>query len=131
MKADIVVEMASDGGFSCYMKEPMQDYALFGYGNTAQEAKDDMLQSYREISEMLKEEGKNVEPLEFVYHYDMKSFFDYFNFLNVSKVAECAGINPSLMRKYASGIVKAREGQYLKLKRTVSVFAKELQEAAF
>lgn len=131
MRANIVIEMASDGGFSCYMKESLPDYALFGYGSTAQEAKNDMLQSYQEIIDMLKEEGKDVAPLDFVYHYDMKSFFDYFNFLNVSKVAECAGINPSLMRKYTSGVVKAGEGQYLKLQKAVSIFAMELQAAAF
>ena len=131
MKANIIIEMASDGGFSCYMKESLPDYALFGYGNTVQEAKNDLLQSYQEITDMLKEEGKDVKPLEFIYHYDMKSFFDYFNFLNVSKVAERAGINPSLMRKYTSGIVKAREGQYLKLQKAVKNFAKELQAAVF
>lgn len=123
--------MASDGGFSCYLKESLPDYALFGYGNTAQEAKSDMLESYREITDMLKEDGKAPAPLEFVYHYDMKSFFDYFNFLNVSKVAERAGINPSLMRKYTSGVAKAGEGQYMKLQKAVGFFAKELQAAAF
>ena len=131
MKANIIIEMASDGGFACYMKESLPDYALYGYGNTAQEAKNDMLQSYQEITDMLKEEGINIEPLEFVYHYDMKSFFDYFSFLNVSKVAECAGINPSLMRKYTSGVAKAGEGQYMKLRKAVNTFAKELQAAAF
>lgn len=131
MKANVIIEMASDGGFSCYLKESLPDYALFGYGNTAQEAKSDMLESYREITDMLKEEGKDPAPLEFVYHYDMKSFFDYFNFLNVSKVAERAGINPSLMRKYTSGVAKAGEGQYMKLQKAVGFFAKELQAAAF
>lgn len=121
MKANVIIEMASDGGFSCYLKESLPDYALFGYGNTAQEAK----------SDMLKEDGKAPAPLEFVYHYDMKSFFDYFNFLNVSKVAERAGINPSLMRKYTSGVAKAGEGQYMKLQKAVGFFAKELQAAAF
>lgn len=131
MKANIVIELASGGGFSCYMKEPMPDYALFGYGNSAQEAKEDMLSAYHEITAMLKEEGKEVAPLEFEYHYDMKSFFDYFNFLNVSKVAERAGINPSLMRKYTSGVAKAGEGQYLKLQKAVRAFAHELQTASF
>ncbi|MEE1366827.1 MAG: pilus assembly protein HicB [Muribaculaceae bacterium] len=131
MVANIVIEMASDGGFSCYMQESVPHFALLGYGDTAKEAKEDLLQSYEEIKEMLKEDGIEAEELTFVWHYDIKSFFDYFDFLNVSKVAERAGINPSLMRKYTSGVANAGEGQYIKLKSAVETFAKELCEATF
>lgn len=131
MVANIVIEMASDGGFACYMQETIPHFALLGYGDTAKEAKEDLLQSYEEIKEMLKEDGIEVEELTFVWHYDIKSFFDYFDFLNVSKVAERAGINPSLMRKYTSGVANAGEGQYIKLKSAVETFAKELCEATF
>lgn len=131
MVANIVIEMASDGGFACYMQETIPHFALLGYGDTAKEAKEDLLQSYEEIKEMLKEDGIEVEELTFVWHYDIKSFFDYFDFLNVSKVAERAGINPSLMRKYTSGVANAGEGQYNKLKKAVDSFSKELCEATF
>ena len=131
MVANIVIEMASDGGFACYMQESVPHFALFGYGDTAKEAKEDLLQAYEEIKEMLKEDGIEAEELTFVWHYDIKSFFDYFDFLNVSKVAERAGINPSLMRKYTSGLANAGEGQYVKLKAAVDAFAKELSEVTF
>ncbi len=113
------------------MKEDIADFGLSGYGNTPQEAKSDMLQAYEEIKELLVAEGKKPLELKFVYHYDMKSFFEYFDFLNVSKVAERAGINPSLMRKYTSGVANAGEGQYLKLKNAVHSIAHELAEANF
>ena len=131
MVANIVIEMASDGGFSCYMQESVPHFALLGYGDTAKEAKEDLLQAYEEIKEMLKEDGIEAEELTFVCHYDIKSFFDYFDFLNVSRVAERAGINPSLMRKYTSGLANAGEGQYVKLKAAVDAFAKELSEVTF
>ena len=131
MKAHIVFEMARDGGCSCFMKEDVPDFALFGYGNSPKEAKEDMLKAYQEIKELLISEGKKVKDLEFVYHYDMKSFFEYFDFLNISKVAQRAGINPSLMRKYVSGITNAGEKQYLKLQQAVRSFAAELAAANF
>lgn len=131
MKANIIFEMAKDGGCSCYMKEEVPDFGLLGYGNSPQEAKADMLQAYEEIKDVLRAEGKTPTELEFVYHYDMKSFFEYFNFLNVSKVAERAGINPSLMRKYTSGVANAGEGQYLKLQKAVRTIATELAAANF
>lgn len=123
--------MAKDGGCSCYMVEEIPDFGLLGFGNTPQEAKADMLQAYQEIRELLLAEGKEPVQLEFVYHYDMRSFFEYFNFLNVSKVAERAGINPSLMRKYTSGVVNAGEGQYQKLKKAIHSIAEELSAANF
>lgn len=131
MRANIIIEMASDGGFSCYSKESFDDFALMGYGESAAEAKADMLAAFEEIKELLAEEGKQAPEMEFIYHYDMKSFFDYFNFLNISKVAERAGINQSLMRKYAAGLVKAGEQQYNKLSVAVRSFADELQAASF
>lgn len=131
MKANIVFEMAKDGGCSCFMQEDVPDFGLLGYGNSPQEAKTDMLQAYEEIKKVLREEGKTPTELEFVYHYDMKSFFEYFDFLNISKVAERAGINPSLMRKYTSGVANAGEGQYIKLRKAIHSMACELAAANF
>ena len=90
-----------------------------------------MLQAYQEISQIMAEEGKPAPLLDFVYHYDMKSFFKYFDFLNVSRVAQRAGINPSLMRKYAAGVVKAGEAQYQKLQKAISEMAAEMSAACF
>lgn len=131
MKVNIIIEMASDGGYACYMEETFPDFALAGFGDSAEEAKEDMLEAYGQIKEDLENEGKSMPDLEFIYHYDMKSFFNYFDFLNISKVAQRAHINPSLMRKYASGIVNAGEGQYQKLKEAIHSFSKELQAAKF
>lgn len=128
MKATIVFEMASDGGYACYMQESIPDMALFGYGNSVEEAKKVLLESYSEISEMLRQEGKDVPELDFYYQYDLKSFFNYFDFINVSKVAERASINPSLMRKYSAGIVKPREKQYNKVLKVIQQFTSELQK---
>ncbi len=70
MKANIIFETASDGYFSCYMKESVPYFALFGYGKSAEEARNDMLTSYEEIKADLAKEGKKVTELEFVWHYD-------------------------------------------------------------
>ena len=63
--------------------------------------------------------------------YDMQSFFDYFSFLNVTKVAELAGINPSLMRQYTSGVTKKKKKQYDKIRVAVERISKELSAATF
>ncbi len=131
MRANIVFEMAKDGGCSCYMVEDVPDFGLFGFGDSPAEAKADMLHAYEEIRDILVSEGKAPVELDFVYHYDMKSFFEYFDFLNVSKIAERAGINPSLMRKYTSGVANAGEKQYQKLQKAIRDIAQELTCANF
>ena len=44
-------------------------------------------------------------------HMSFQSLFDAFPFLNASAFAEWIGVNPSLMRKYKSGLAKAGERQ--------------------
>lgn len=131
MKVNVIFEMAKDGGCSCYMVDNVPGIGLTGYGNNPNEAKADMLKAYEEINSLFAEQGKDSIDLEFTYHYDMKSFFEYFDFLNVSKVAQRAGINPSLMRKYTSGVANAGEGQYVKLHNAIQQMAAELSAANF
>ena len=85
MKVNIVLKWRKMADAHVFMKEDLPDFGLLGFGDSPQEAKEDMLKAYHEIKDMLIEEGKNPPELDFVYHYDMKSFFEYFDFLNVSK----------------------------------------------
>ena len=131
MKATVIMEKAIDGYYSCFVEEDLPGFGLAGYGDTAENAKKDMLKAYEEIKKIQTEEGKEVPELEFVYKYDIQSFFNYFSFLNVSKVAELAGINASLMRQYTSGVTTAGQKQYDKIRIAVEHIAKELSAATF
>ena len=128
MKVTVIMEKASDGYYSCFVEEDLPGFGLAGYGDTAEAAKEDMM---KEIKEMQAEEGKKVPELEFIYKYDMQSFFNYFSFLNVTKVAELAGINSSLMRQYTSGVTAAGQKQYDKIRVAVERITKELSAATF
>ena len=125
------MEKAKDGHYSCYVEDDLPGFGLSGFGDTAEAAKKDMMNAYQEIKKMQEEEGKEVPELEFVYKYDIQSFFDYFSFLNVTKVAEMAGINPSLMRQYTSGVANAGQKQYDKIRVAIGKISKELSAATF
>ena len=131
MKVTVIMEKASDGYYSCFVEEDLPGFGLAGYGDTAEDAKADMLKAYEDIKEMKAAEGTDVPELEFVYKYDLQSFFNYFSFLNITKVAEVAGINPSLMRQYTSGITAAGQKQYDKIRIAVEQISKELSSATF
>jgi hypothetical protein len=49
-------------------------------------------------------EGVDPENIEFIHLYDVYALFQEFDFLNISKIADRVGINPGLMRQYASGV---------------------------
>lgn len=131
MKADIIVEQTKDGYFSCHVEQNIPYVGLLGYGYSSEEAINNLIAFYNESKQMLLAENKIVPDLEFVVHYDMPSFFDRFNFLNQSKIATLAGINPSLLRKYTSGVANAGKKQYDKLHAAVQTLAKEMLAAAF
>ncbi|MBQ8542893.1 MAG: pilus assembly protein HicB [Bacteroidaceae bacterium] len=130
-KVTVIIEVANDGGFSCYMADDIEGLGLMGYGDTAEEAKNDLLVAYEEIKELNKEEGKETPVLEFSFKYDIASFFDYYKMLNVTEVARRVGINPSLMRRYRSGISHASQKQYDKLRDYIHRLGAELSAAQF
>ncbi len=131
MIANIIVEQTEDGDFSCFVEEDIPYIGLLGYGDSSEKAINDLVSFYEQMKTELHSEGKELPDLEFVVHYDMPSFFNRFNFLNQSKIAERAGINPSLMRKYTSGVARAGQKQYAKLYAAVQSLAKEMLAAAF
>lgn len=130
-KVTVIMEKSTDGYYSCFVDDELPGFGLAGYGNTAELAKADMMSAYAEIKEMGKEAGEEIPELEFTYKYDLQSFFNYFSFLNVTKVAELAGINPSLMRQYTSGSAVAGQKQYEKIRKVVDRISKDIAVATF
>ena len=131
MTANIIVEQNEEGYFSCFVEEEIPHVGLLGYGDSSEAAIADLINFYEQSKTDLANEGKSLPDLDFVIHYDMPSFFNRFNFLNQSKIAERAGINPSLMRKYTSGVANAGKKQYEKLYAAVQSLAKEMLAATF
>lgn len=88
MKATALIERGKDGTFGIFTSDI--NSVIIGEGNTVAEAKADFENSVKEIFEMYAEEGKNLpdelKNVEFVYKYDMTSMFDYYDWINVTKI---------------------------------------------
>lgn len=67
----------------------------------------------------------DVNKIVFDLHYDLRSFFDEYKFLNISSVANLAGINPSLVRQYAKGIKYPSTAQAKKVEAVIRDLAKK------
>ena len=126
-----IVEMASDGTFGCYPENEEKDFGIAGYGNTSEKAIADFLQSYREVREEYAKMGIQVPEYEFTFKYDIRSFFDHFDFFNVKKVAEMSGINYTQLNQYLTGRRKASRLQYEKLAACLRKISAGLQTATF
>ena len=67
----------------------------------------------------------------FSFVYDLSSFFEIFNYLKISKIAEKAGISPSLLRRYVAGCANAGEKQYQKILAAIRSASEELRIVEF
>ena len=130
-KVLVIISQASDGTFWCHTESDVYGGGLNSAGNTVKEAKDDLAICLEDARQDYVERGGKPYDVTFEYKYDLQSFFDYFSFLNVSEIAKRAGINPSLMRQYTSGIKNAGEKTYSRLSECIANITKELQAASF
>ncbi len=129
MKFTAIVELWDDGTYSIYVPD-MEKHNLNAQGTTVQEAKDGLLEGLKDYVEMYESMGKEIPEAfidpEFEYKYDLASFFDYYDWINVSKLAEKAEINASLLRQYKKRLTFASEKQINKLQTTVNKLGKEM-----
>jgi predicted RNase H-like HicB family nuclease len=123
-----LIEKGNDGTFGIFT--PDINSTIIGEGNSVAEAKADFENSVREIIQFYKEDGielpEELKDIQFVYKYDIASMFDYYNWINVSKFAEKAGINSSLMRQYKSRKMYISENQIEKIENTLHQLGNEL-----
>lgn len=127
MKSTALIELGKDGSFTVFTSDTQS--TIIGEGNTVAEAKMDFENSLKEMIRFFEEDGipdpDNLRNIQFVYKYDLPSFLSYYKFFNMSKLAEYAGINPSLMRQYKKGQYVS-EKQVSKIQTAIHKIGREL-----
>lgn len=130
MRTIALIEKGKDGSFGIFT--PDLQHTIVGEGKSVSKAKEDFYNSVREVlvayEEMQRQLPAELQEIEFEFRYDMASLFDSYKFINVSKFAQEAGINPSLMRQYKSGNQYISENQMLKIEEALHKIARELAE---
>jgi hypothetical protein len=74
-------------------------------------------------------EDVDTDNVVFDYLYDVYALFQQFDFLNIGKVAERAGINAGLLRQYASQVKYPSAKQAQKIEDTIHHLAAEMSKA--
>jgi hypothetical protein len=86
------------------------------------------------VADFIAEDGKDsdywtaikADEIEYDYQYDLTALFETYPELNISKVAERAGINPGLMRQYKSAVKHPSETQARKIQMAIHSLAEDL-----
>lgn len=134
MKVLAIIEKGEDGLYSVYTDAEIEDHGFGGFGESVEDAKRDFLLSIDEAKEMIQQE-KGFTPEAFAgikveFKYDIESFFNYFDWINVSKFASYAGVNESKMRQYKSGVAFANEKTTTKILQAIKKLGAELSAAS-
>ena len=133
MKILAIIEKSKDGLYSSYSEDSIGNSFFGGFGESVNEVKEDFVSSVKEALEEQSREGNPVpsfEDIEIEYRYDIPSFFNFFDFINVSKFADFAGINESKMRAYKSGSAYPGEKTTGKIMRAIKAIGSELMMAS-
>ena len=125
MKTTALIEKGKDGSYTIFT--PDIKSTIIGMGDSVEMAKDDFANSLKELTEMFDGDlPGELKGLTFVYKYDVASVFNYFNWINISKVARKIGINPSLLRHYCGGDTYISEKQAAKIESGLHKLGAEL-----
>ncbi|WAC09660.1 hypothetical protein [Dyadobacter pollutisoli] len=129
-KIEVIIEKQDVNFFARI--EGKGNYMPNGYGLTPKDA----LNNLKEIIlDYQVNEGKDdkfwkkvdINTVEFELHYDLQAFFEEHDFLNITAIAKRSGINPALVRQYASGVKHPSIEQSKKLLGTIHQLGEQLQ----
>lgn len=120
IKLDLIIERGEDG---LWGRVTYNDNLIVDSGKSVAELQEKLKKLLFEF------EGLSPESLEFEHFYDVYALFVQFDYLNITKVAKRAGINPGLLRQYASQVKHPSATQAKKLENTIHQLADELKEA--
>ena len=121
-----IIERASDGGFSTYMLESFEKFAAYGFGNTAEEAKEDLFIAIEELREIL---GDDVPQMNITFKYDITSFLsEYRDKFGLSGLQIITGLNRKRLQEYLSGERHPSPKTVRKIEQSVHDFASKLMD---
>lgn len=128
MKVNALIERTDNGYYSIACDGKIGNFCLGGFGDSVKDAKADFDSIVKDAQDSyIKEHGSLPDEFKEIivdYKYDLQSFFNYFNWINISKFAKAAGINESKMRQYKTGKAFASE----RTKNTIEVTIHRMSE---
>ena len=98
-------------------------------GKTINELKANLLEAL-ELHFEANDEKIDLSKVEFIYKYDIQTFFEEFNFLKINAIAKEAHMNASLLRRYKMGDAHPSDKQKKRIEIAVHSLAHKILTAS-
>lgn len=126
VNATAIIERASDGGYATYMLESFEKFGAHGFGNSAEEAKEDLFVAIEEFREML---GDVVPQMNITFKYDITSFLaEYKEKFGLSGLQTITGLKRKQLQEYLLGEKHPSPKTVRKIEQGFHDFAAKLKE---
>ncbi len=127
-KIEVFVEKANDGTY--WGSTQNLPGGVSAYGKSLDELKQNLKAAFKDYMEVGRELNEDyvteIEKLtEFEYQLDITSFFKLLP-IKISAIAEKTGINPSLMRQYATGKANVSEKRAREIEKAIHELGEDL-----
>lgn len=107
-------------------------FGLLGQGRTVEEAKEDFMNSYKEMMELMKDKGIDCPELEFEFLFDTASFLtsvsSTFTMAGLSKIT---GINRKQLGHYVQGTSKPSAKTATRIQESIISYVNEIAAVRF
>lgn len=132
MKVIVIIEQNTDGKYFAYMDNDSLEFGINGFGDTVEDAKNDILLAYDEMKELIKAEGKPIPELEFEYKFDVASFLEHYSkVLSLAGLERLTGVAQGQLSHYVTGRRKPSHKTVEKIEKSLHNFAAEISQVQF
>lgn len=120
---DVIVLIVETNNASLWGRVHYDDNLIVDEANSIEELQSKMRTLLLDFHDL------DPKAYDFRIEYDLTTFFEKFDFLKITKVAELSGINGSLLRQYATGKKHPSAKQAAKIESAIKELASQLAEA--
>lgn len=120
---EIIVLVVETGSASLWGRVQYDDNLIVDEANSIEELQSKMRTLLLDFHDLA------PESYDFRVEYDLTAFFERFDFLKITKVAELSGINGSLLRQYVTGKRHPSARQAAKIESAIKELASQLADA--
>lgn len=132
VKSTAIIEKG-DMGYDITLKSQEGiPFGLLGQGRTVEEAKEDFMNSYKEMMELMKDKGVECPELEFEYLFDTASFLtSVSSTFTMAGLSRITGINRKQLGHYVQGTSKPSAKTATRIQESIISYVNEIAAVRF
>ena len=114
------------------MNDDSFEFGINGFGNTVEEAKNDLVLAYTEMKQLFLDQGKEIPELDFEYKFDVASFLSHYSgILSLAGLERLTGVNQGQLSHYVTGRGKPNQKTVAQIEKSLHKFGSEISQIQF